>query len=94
MLLSGDRHACAQQLAWLLQGYEVFRKFDPRELHLLQPLRAIRLLHYHAWIARRWHDPAFPAAFPWFDSPRHWEDVIVQLQEQLVAMREPILKLV
>ena len=80
-------------MGWLLEGYELFAPFDRRELHLIEALRAIRLLHYHAWIARRWHDPAFPAAFPWFDSPRHWEGVIVQLQEQLVAMREPTLVL-
>jgi Ser/Thr protein kinase RdoA (MazF antagonist) len=93
MLLSGDRHARAQQLGWLLEGYEVFRPFDRAELQLIEALRAIRLLHYHAWIARRWHDPAFPAAFPWFDSARHWEEVIVQLQEQLAAMTEPVLVL-
>jgi Ser/Thr protein kinase RdoA (MazF antagonist) len=93
MLFSGDRAAQAQQLGWLLEGYEVFRPFDRRELHLIEALRAMRLLHYHAWIARRWHDPAFPAAFPWFDSPRHWEGVITQLQEQLSTLREPVLKL-
>jgi Ser/Thr protein kinase RdoA (MazF antagonist) len=93
MLLSGDRSARAQQLGWLLEGYEVFRPFDRAELHLIEALRAIRLLHYHAWIARRWHDPAFPAAFPWFESPRHWEQVISQLQEQLATMAEPVLVL-
>ena len=93
MLFSGDRAAQSQQLGWLLEGYEVFRPFDRRELHLIEALRAMRLLHYHAWIARRWHDPAFPAAFPWFDSPRHWEGVITQLQEQLSTLREPVLKL-
>lgn len=93
MLFSGDRAAQAQQLTWLLEGYEVFRPFDRRELHLIEALRAMRLLHYHAWIARRWHDPAFPAAFPWFDSPRHWEGVVTQLQEQLATMREPVLQL-
>lgn len=93
MLLSGDRNARGQQLAWLLEGYEVFRPLARSELHLIEALRAIRLLHYHAWIARRWHDPAFPAAFPWFDSPRHWEQVITQLQEQLATMAEPVLSL-
>lgn len=93
MLATGDAAARAEQLRWLLEGYEVFRDFDRRQLHLLEPLRALRLLHYHAWIARRWADPAFPAAFPWFDSPRHWEQVIVQLQEQLLALREPVLDL-
>jgi len=93
MLATGDAAARAEQLRWLLEGYEVFREFDRRQLHLLEPLRALRLLHYHAWIARRWHDPAFPAAFPWFASPRHWEQVIVQLQEQLLTLREPVLDL-
>jgi Ser/Thr protein kinase RdoA (MazF antagonist) len=93
MLATGDPAARAEQLRWLLEGYEVFRDLDRRQLHLLEPLRAMRLLHYHAWIARRWHDPAFPAAFPWFALPRHWEEVIVQLQEQLLALREPVLNL-
>ena len=93
MLATGDEAARAEQLRWLLEGYEAFQDFDRRQLHLLEPLRAMRLLHYHAWIARRWQDPAFPAAFPWFESPRHWEQVIVQLQEQLLALREPVLDL-
>ncbi|MEO7251588.1 MAG: serine/threonine protein kinase [Arenimonas sp.] len=93
MLCTGDAQARGEQLGWLLEAYELFHSFNRRELHLIEGLRAMRLLHYHAWIARRWHDPAFPAAFPWFDSPRHWEGVIVQLQEQLAAMREPVLTL-
>jgi Ser/Thr protein kinase RdoA (MazF antagonist) len=66
----------------------VFAEFDPMQRHLIEPLRTLRLLHYHAWIARRWHDPAFPAAFPWFGDPRHWEEVIGQMQEQLSALQE------
>lgn len=93
MLCAGEARARGQQLAWLLEGYESFRPFDRRELHLIEALRTMRLLHYHAWIARRWHDPAFPAAFPWFGSPRHWEQVIGQLQEQLSAFAEPVLRL-
>ena len=93
MLCTGEAQARGQQLAWLLEGYESFRPFDRRELHLIEALRTMRLLHYHAWIARRWHDPAFPAAFPWFRSPRHWEQVIGQLQEQLAAFAEPVLRL-
>jgi Ser/Thr protein kinase RdoA (MazF antagonist) len=93
MLLSGDANARGAQLGWLLEGYEVFRPFDRAELAWIEPLRALRLLHYHAWIARRWEDPAFPAAFPWFASPRHWEGVIAQLQEQLAAMQEPVIRL-
>lgn len=93
MLLNGSRETRSEQLAWLLEGYEVFRKFNRAELHLIEALRAMRIIHYHGWIARRWHDPAFPAAFPWFESSRHWEGVITQLQEQLSAMQEPILVL-
>lgn len=93
MLLSGSRETRSQQLGWLLEGYEVFRKFNRAELHLIEALRAMRIIHYHAWIARRWHDPAFPAAFPWFESSRHWEGVITQLQEQLSVMHEPTLVL-
>ena len=93
MFLSGPREEQARQLGWLLDGYRMFGRFDARELHLVEPLRALRLLHYHAWIARRWHDPAFPAAFPWFADLRHWEGVVTQLQEQLAAMDEPPLEL-
>lgn len=93
MLLNGSRETRSQQLGWLLEGYEVFRKFNRAELHLIEALRAMRIIHYHAWIARRWHDPAFPAAFPWFESSRHWEGVITQLQEQLSVMQEPVLVL-
>jgi Ser/Thr protein kinase RdoA (MazF antagonist) len=72
----------------LLDGYEQFREFDDRELHLVEALRTLRLLHYSAWIARRWVDPAFPAAFPWFDTPRYWEARILELREQVAAMEE------
>lgn len=90
MLLSGDAEEQRRQFDWLLEGYGEFRDFDWRERHLIEALRTLRLLHYHAWIARRWHDPAFPRAFPWFEEPRHWEGVIVQMQEQLGALQEPI----
>lgn len=90
MLLSGSADEQRRQLDWLLEGYGEFRDFDWRERYLIEALRTLRLLHFHAWIARRWHDPAFPRAFPWFDAPRHWEGVIVQMQEQLGALQEPI----
>jgi Ser/Thr protein kinase RdoA (MazF antagonist) len=89
MLLSGDRDAMSAQLAALLAGYEDFRDFDPRELYLVEALRTLRLIHYSAWIARRWDDPAFPAAFPWFDTPRYWQDRILELREQVALMDEP-----
>ena len=88
-MLAGRREDGAAGWRWLLEGYGEFRAFDRAELHLVEALRALRLLHYNAWIARRWHDPAFPAAFPWFEAPRHWESVITQMQEQLAALHEP-----
>jgi len=88
MLLSGDRVAMARQLADVLAGYEDFAEFDRRELHLIEALRTLRLVHYAAWIARRWDDPAFPAAFPWFNTQRYWQDRILELREQIAAMEE------
>ena len=89
MLLSGDPESMALQWAAIREGYEAFRDFELRELHLVEALRTLRLIHYSAWIARRWHDPAFPPAFPFFDSPRYWEDRILELREQIAAMSEP-----
>ncbi len=88
MLLSGDRRDMTRQLSSLLAGYEDFMNFDRRELRLLEPLRTLRLIHYSAWIARRWSDPAFPAAFPWFNTQRYWQDRILELREQVAAMQE------
>jgi Ser/Thr protein kinase RdoA (MazF antagonist) len=88
MLLSGDRDAMEPQLAAVLEGYEDFREFDRRELHLVEALRTLRLIHYSAWIARRWDDPAFPAAFPWFGTGRYWHDRILELREQIALMDE------
>jgi len=89
MLVSGDRHAMGSQLGKLLKGYEDFMEFDDRELHLVEALRTLRLLHYSAWLARRWDDPAFPIAFPWFNSARYWQDRVLELREQVAAMQEP-----
>ena len=89
MLLSGDRTAMTQQLLDVLDGYESFMAFDWRELRLLEPLRTLRMIHHSAWIAKRWDDPAFPIAFPWFESPSYWAEQCTRLREQLVAMAEP-----
>lgn len=89
MLLSGEREEQSAQLADILAGYEDFMEFSPRELHLVEALRTLRLIHYSAWIARRWDDPAFPAAFPWFDTQRYWQDRILELREQIALMDEP-----
>lgn len=93
MLLSGDREAMEHQLGQILSGYEAFHDFDPRELNLVEALRTLRLIHYSAWIARRWHDPAFPKAFPWFNTQRYWEERVLELREQIALMDEPPLSL-
>ena len=89
MLLSGERHQRQRQLGALLDGYEQMREFDRAELALIEPLRTLRLIHYSAWLARRWDDPAFPAAFPWFGSSDYWQGQVRMLEEQVEAMAEP-----
>ncbi|MEN1728465.1 MAG: serine/threonine protein kinase [Pseudomonadota bacterium] len=88
MLISGERHEREQQLDWLLEEYCRFQHFNAAELHLIEPLRSLRMIHYQAWLAQRWNDPAFPKAFPWFDDTRHWEQVIQQLQEQMDELQQ------
>ncbi len=92
MFLSGDRSEQAPQLATLLDGYQEFRDFDARELNLIEALRTLRIMHYAAWLARRWEDPAFKIAFPWFDSPRYWDEHLLSLREQAALMQEPPLE--
>ncbi|HEY0824629.1 MAG TPA: serine/threonine protein kinase [Ramlibacter sp.] len=89
MLLSGERAQRQKQLGALLDGYEQMRDFDRNELALIEPLRTLRLIHYSAWLARRWDDPAFPRAFPWFGSSDYWRGQVQMLEEQLEAMEEP-----
>ena len=89
MLLSGDAPDMRRQFAALLRGYTLFHPFDAREIHLIEALRTLRLIHHSAWIASRWTDPAFPAAFPWFGSARYWQDRILELREQVALMQEP-----
>jgi Ser/Thr protein kinase RdoA (MazF antagonist) len=89
MLLSGDREEQTPQLAEVLAGYCEFSQFEARELHLIEALRTLRIMHYAAWLARRWEDPAFPIAFPWFNTPRYWDEHLQSLSEQLSLMQEP-----
>ena len=93
MLLSGSREAMGAQLAELLEGYRRFHDLDLRELHLVEALRGLRLLHHAAWIARRWNDPAFPLAFPWFGSQHYWQEQVLALREQVAALDEGPLEL-
>jgi Ser/Thr protein kinase RdoA (MazF antagonist) len=93
MLLSGSQDEMAGQLLALLEGYETFSVFDYAEISLIESLRGLRLIHYCAWLARRWHDPAFPYHFPWFNTPRYWEDQIVTFREQLERCYLPPIRL-
>jgi Ser/Thr protein kinase RdoA (MazF antagonist) len=88
MLLSGERAQRTAQLSGLLDGYEQFREFDRRELALIEPLRTLRLIHYSAWLARRFEDPIFPINFPWFGSSDYWKGQILVLQDQCERMEE------
>jgi Ser/Thr protein kinase RdoA (MazF antagonist) len=93
MLLSGGQQNMRTELHDLLTGYEQFLPFDRGEITLIEPLRALRMIHYSAWLARRWHDPAFPQAFPWFAEPRYWEEHYRALDDQLAAVVGPPLEL-
>ncbi|TAG46351.1 MAG: serine/threonine protein kinase [Betaproteobacteria bacterium] len=93
MMLSGDRTAMSQQMRAIVAGYEDFCEFDDTELQLIEALRTLRLIHYSGWIAKRWLDPAFPAAFPWFNTQRYWQDRVLELREQISAMQEPAIGL-
>ncbi len=91
MLLNGERAEMTEQLLDLLTGYEDFLPFDASQLALIEPLRCLRMMHYAAWLARRWQDPAFPQAFPWFNSDRYWEQHVLELREQFSRIQEPAL---
>ncbi len=93
MLLAGGQQEMRTELNDLLKGYEQFQPFDRSEIALIEPLRALRMIHYSGWLARRWHDPAFPQAFPWFAEPRYWEEHYRSLEEQLAAVTGPALEL-
>ncbi len=89
MLLSGDRQEMTVQFLDILEGYEDFFEFDPVQLHLMEALRTLRIMHHATWLARRWDDPAFPRAFPWFGEPRFWEEHVLSLREQAALLDEP-----
>ncbi|BDY06852.1 serine/threonine protein kinase [Ferrimonas sp. YFM] len=93
MMLSGDRSQRVMQLDILLEGYETFCDFNHSELQLVEPLRALRMIHYLSWLTLRWSDPAFPRNFPWFGTGRFWEEQVLALKEQLAALQEPALSL-
>lgn len=92
MLLSGDREQMTSQLSILLDAYSEFHDFNPTELQLIEALRTLRMIHYSAWLARRWDDPAFPRNFPWFNTQKYWEEQILSLKEQMALLDEPPLQ--
>ncbi len=94
MMLSGDRNQRQAQLLELVEGYNEFYHFKAAELELVESLRTLRLMHYSAWLARRWQDPAFPMSFPWFNTERYWAEHILELREQLALLDEPALRLI
>jgi Ser/Thr protein kinase RdoA (MazF antagonist) len=90
MLVSGDRINLRREMHIILDGYRMFRDFDEREWSLIEPLRTLRMIHHSAWIAERWSDPAFPAAFPWFGTPGYWQQQALQLREQIELMSQGV----
>lgn len=93
MLLSGNHQEQSKALNEILEGYREFSDFDARELHLIEALRTLRMMHYAAWLARRRDDPAFQQAFPWFGTDKYWEEHILSLREQAAALNEPTLSI-
>ena len=92
MLLSGEHHERQAQLNVLLDDYLPFHDLPLKTLDYIEPLRTLRIMHHAAWLARRWNDPAFPTAFPWFDTERYWSDHVLELREQQAALMEPTLQ--
>ncbi len=93
MLLSGDRHQQEAQLCEIREGYEMFCEFPRNQMGLIETMRTLRQMHYAAWLASRWDDPAFPHNFPWFGQERYWSEHLLSLKEQLAALHEPPLTL-
>jgi Ser/Thr protein kinase RdoA (MazF antagonist) len=93
MWLSGERDAMQSQLTAVIAGYREFNDFETGQLALIEALRTLRMIHYAGWLARRWDDPAFPAAFTFFNTQHYWQDHILALREQAAALDEPLLEL-
>lgn len=93
MLISGDEQSKRSQLSSIVEGYEEFYDMDYRQFSLIEPLRTLRLIHYAGWLAKRWTDPAFPRAFPWFNTERFWSEHILELREQLGEIQGPPIKI-
>jgi Ser/Thr protein kinase RdoA (MazF antagonist) len=93
MMLSGNYEEQTQQLTAILKGYKDFCSFDYSQIRLVEPLRTLRMMYHASWIARRWHDPAFPRAFPFFNTQRYWSEHILELREQWAQLSEPAIQI-
>jgi Ser/Thr protein kinase RdoA (MazF antagonist) len=91
MFLSGSADEQQSQWAEIAEGYRQFGAIEYRELRLVEPLRAVRMLNHAAWVAERWSDPAFPRAFPWAAEARFWESYVGDLMQQCQSLEEPAL---
>ena len=91
-MLSGEREAQSEQMRHILIGYRDFAEFNFSQLRLIEPLRTLRMMYHSAWIARRWDDPAFPRAFPFFNTARYWSEHVLELREQWAKLSEPVLQ--
>jgi Ser/Thr protein kinase RdoA (MazF antagonist) len=91
-MMQGGQDAWAERrLQLMLEGYETMADFNRGSLRLVESLRAMRMVHFATWIARRWQDPAFPVAFPHFGTASWWEGEVRDLMEQLGRVQESLL---
>ena len=93
MLLNGDKAEQRMQLEMIVEAYEEFTPFESDEIAFIEPLRAMRMVYYLAWIIRRWDDPAFPRNFPWLTDEDYWRRQTATFIEQVRVLREPPLTL-
>lgn len=93
MLLQGDRQEQLMQLDLFIESYSEYADFDQRELALIEPLRSMRMVHYLAWVVRRWADPAFPKSFPWIADIDFWQQQPLLFTEQAKLLQAPPLQL-
>lgn len=93
MLLNGDKAERRMQLETIIEAYEEFSEFKTDEIALIEPLRAMRMVYYLAWLIRRWDDPAFPKNFPWLTGEDYWHRQTLTFIEQVKVLQEPPLQL-
>ncbi len=93
MMLNGDKNDRLAQLDTILTQYQDYCKFNIDQLKLIEPLRGLRMVYYMAWLTKRWSDPAFPLAFPWFGETKYWEQQILAFEQQITQLKQPPLSL-